>query len=114
MSSEGKRTNAERQRIAHALISKFISLFKEHHGYTVTVNRYSLKWGMLDVIDSVGPDRAYELLEYYFHTGTTHSLDHFYKTFDKLDINLSSISEDRIRRAKIRENTKRLVEGDSN
>lgn len=67
---------------------------------------------MQDVIDSVGYDRAKELIEYYFKTSKSgHPLNFFFYNFDKLDQLQSEIEKDKANRARLREETKKLVEG---
>jgi hypothetical protein len=100
----------ERARLAHILISKFVALHKKRIG-PITVNRYSAKWGMIDVIDSVGFEQAEAILEYYFTTPRkAHDLEFFYKNFDKMQKSMIAIGEDRARRARIMVATKRRVE----
>ena len=68
---------------------------------------------MQDVIDSVGYDRAKELLEYYFKTGKPgHPLNFFYYNFDKIDQMKHDIDADKVNRERLREQTKRMVEGE--
>ena len=67
---------------------------------------------MQDVIDSVGYDRAKELLEYYFKTSKSgHPLNFFFYNFDRIDQVESEARRDRANRAMLREQTKKLVEG---
>jgi hypothetical protein len=67
---------------------------------------------MQDVIDSVGYDRAKELLEYYFKTGKSgHPLNFFFYNFDRIDQLETEIQKDRANRVMLREQTKKLVEG---
>ena len=100
----------EKARQAHILITKYTSLFKEKHGRTPTINRYSAKWGMMDVIDSVGVERAHEILEYYFHTThQKHDIEFFYKNFDKIEAHLLVVRQDRARRARIMADTAKRV-----
>lgn len=68
---------------------------------------------MQDVIDSVGYDRAKELLEYYFKTGKPgHPLNFFYYNFDKIDQMKHDIDIDKVNRERLREQTKRMVESE--
>jgi len=97
-------------RESHILLTKYVSAYTRVHGEKPRFNRYSAKWGMIDVIDSVGVERAEELINYYFHTGSDHSIEFFYRNYDKLDRSLSQISEDRRRRAIIMESTRQRVE----
>jgi len=52
----------------YILLTIYQNLYEERHGRKVTLNKFREKWGMQDVIDSVGFDRAKELIEYYFKT----------------------------------------------
>ena len=66
---------------------------------------------MQDVVDSVGYDRAKELLEYYFRvTKPGHPLQWFFYNFDKLDETLENAQKDQQRRKILREQTKQMVE----
>lgn len=114
MSDLRELSDKEKHRLAYILISKYISLYREVHGKKPIVNRYSAKWGMADVVDSLGAERAGEVLEYYFRTKNDHTLEFFYKNFDKLDNNLKVIDADRLRRARIMAATKRRVEESKN
>jgi hypothetical protein len=84
--------------------------YEAKHGRKPRYNRYSAKWGMFDVLDDLGVERSAQIIEYYFHTGTEHSLEFFYKNYDKLDFAETQISADRKRRATILEETRRRVE----
>lgn len=76
------------------------------------INRHREKWAMNDVIESVGYDRARELLEYYFHVNNSgHSLQWFFYNFDRLDDMKRKLEEDSVRRAKMRAATKAMMEG---
>jgi hypothetical protein len=67
---------------------------------------------MQDVIESVGFDRAKQLIEYYFTTSKiNHTLQFFFYNFDKLDIMQKEIEKDKANRKLLRQATKRLVEG---
>ena len=69
---------------------------------------------MQDVIESVGYERARTLLEYYFRvTKQGHPLQWFFYNFDRLDDMLLQSDEDAQRRAKMRQDTKRMVEEQS-
>ena len=96
---------------AYALVSLYIALFKSKYNKQPMVNRYREKWAMQDVIDSVGYDRAKVLLEHYFKTNRSgHPLTWFFFNFEKLDISLSQIEQDKTRRELIRSKTKIMVE----
>jgi len=69
---------------------------------------------MQDVIESVGYDRAKQLLEYYFTTKSNHSISWFFYNFEKLDLALQQKEEDKTRRELIRAKTKSMVEERNN
>ncbi len=45
-------------KLSYALISLYENLYLDKYGKRPVVNRYREKWGMQDVIESVGYDRA--------------------------------------------------------
>ena len=66
---------------------------------------------MQDVIDSVGYDRAKELIEYYFLTSKeNHPLQFFYYNFDRIDQLKKEIDKDKLNRTNLLRVTKDLVE----
>jgi hypothetical protein len=96
---------------AYGLVSLYCALYKESYKKTAVVNRYREKWAMQDVVDSVGHDRAKELLEYYFKTTKSgHPISWFFYNFEKLDLSLQQSQEDKTRRELIRNKTKLMVE----
>ena len=100
---------------AYALVSLYISLYKNRYNKQPLVNRYREKWAMQDVIDTVGFDRSKELLEYYFKCNKIgHPLNWFLYNFDRLDDVLIRSKEDVERRKDLRKQTKNLVEQEFN
>ncbi len=96
----------------YILISLYDSLYKEKYNKSPRLNKFREKWAMQDVIDSVGFERAKELLIYYFKTSKYgHPLQFFYYNFDKIDRIQTDIEQDKIHRSILREETKKLVEG---
>jgi hypothetical protein len=88
-------------------------MYKEKYGKMPFLNKYREKWAMQDVIDSVGFDRAKELIEYYFTTGKSgHPLQFFFFNFDKIDAIQKEIKRDKVNRRILQEATKKLVEGE--
>ena len=66
---------------------------------------------MQDVIDSVGFDRAKELIEYYFTLNKNgHPLQFFFYNFDKMDSIKVESDKDKEKRKLLLEQTKKLVE----
>ena len=75
------------------------------------MNKFREKWAMQDVIDSVGFERAKELLIYYFKINKSgHPLQFFYFNFDKMDIMKREIEKDKESRRLLLEETKKMVE----
>jgi D-alanyl-lipoteichoic acid acyltransferase DltB (MBOAT superfamily) len=96
----------------YILISLYESLYKERYNKMPRINKFREKWAMQDVIDSVGFDRAKELLVYYFKTNKSgHPLGFFFYNFDKIDYLKVEIEKDIKNRRTLREATKKLVEG---
>lgn len=96
----------------YILLSLYQSLYKEKYGRNPSINKFREKWAMQDVIDSVGYDRAKELLSYYFILNKNgHPLNFFFYNFDRMDILKKEIEKDKENRKVLLEETKRLVEG---
>ena len=95
----------------HALLTHYISLYKDRYGRDPILNRYREKWGMQDVIDTVGYQRAKDLVEYYFTLNKyNHPLQWFFYNFDKLDKLWKDIEDDKVHRDMLRSKTKEMVE----
>lgn len=98
----------------YALLSLYEKLYTERYNKASRLNKFKEKWAMQDVIESVGYDRARELLEYYFRvTKQGHPIQWFFYNFDRLDDMLLQSQEDELRRKKMREATKKMVEESS-
>jgi hypothetical protein len=96
---------------AYGLVSLYCALYKQAYGKTPVVNKYREKWAMQDVVDSVGLDRAKVLLEYYFKISKAgHPISWFFYNFEKLDLTLAQMEQDKTRRELIRNRTKIMVE----
>jgi len=97
----------------YILISLYLSLYKERYNKVLTINKFREKWAMQDVIDSVGYDRAVELLKYYFKTAKSgHPLNFFYNNFDRIDQLEKEIKKDKAVRSILLKETKKMVEGE--
>ena len=95
----------------YILIGLYQNLYKEKYGRVPTMNKFREKWAMQDVIDSVGFDRAKELLIYYFSlTKNGHPLQFFFYNFDKMDSLKIEIEKDKEKRRLLLEETKKIVE----
>lgn len=87
------------------------SLYKEKYGKVPQLNKFREKWAMQDVIESVGFDRAKELLVYYFSLPKGgHPLQFFFYNFDRIDAAVSEVEKDKERRRLLLEETKKMVE----
>ena len=97
----------------YVLIGLYESLYQERYGKKPRVNKFREKWAMQDVIDSVGFERAKELVIYYFKTSKSgHPLNFLFYNFDKIDYLKAEIEKDITKRRILREETKRMVEGE--
>lgn len=97
----------------YILLTMYQNMYKEKYGRLPSLNKYREKWAMQDVIDSIGFDRAKELIEYYFNTGKNgHPIQFFFFNFDKIDIMEREIKKDKTNRRILQEATKKLVEGE--
>jgi hypothetical protein len=97
----------------YVLIGLYESLYLEKYNKKPNLNKFREKWAMQDVIDSVGFERAKQLLIYYFKTSKYgHPLQFFYYNFDKIDRVQNDTEKDKLHRSILREETKRMVEGD--
>jgi hypothetical protein len=95
----------------YILLSLFQNLYKEKYGKEASINKFREKWAMQDVIDSVGFNRAKELLEYYFRlTKNGHTIQFFLYNFDKMDTVRTEIEKDKEKRRLLLEETKKMVE----
>jgi hypothetical protein len=96
----------------YVLIGLYESLYKDKYNVKPKINKFREKWAMQDVIDSVGFDRAKELLVYYFKTSKSgHPLSFFFYNFDKIDYLKSELEKDANNRRLLLQATKKLVEG---
>ena len=95
----------------YILLSLYQNLYKEKYGKAPSINKFREKWAMQDVIDSVGFDRAKDLLEYYFKlTKHGHTIQFFLYNFDKMDTVRTEIEKDKEKRRLLLEETKKMVE----
>ena len=95
----------------YVLISLYQSLYKNKYGQMPKINKFREKWAMQDVIDSVGFDRAKNLLQYYFKLNKSgHGLQFFFFNFDKMDIMEIEMQKDKEKRRLLLEETKKMVE----
>jgi hypothetical protein len=95
----------------YILISLYQSLYKQKYGSVPKINKFREKWAMQDVIDSVGIDRAKDILVYYFSLPKGgHPLQFFFYNFDRMDSAIEDGKKDKERRRLLLEETKHMVE----
>jgi hypothetical protein len=95
----------------YVLIGLYETLYKEKYGKKPAMNKFREKWAMKDVIDSVGLDRAKEILSYYFTLNKSgHPLQFFFYNFDRLDAAIIEVEKDKERRRLLLEETKNMVQ----
>ena len=95
----------------YILISLYQSLYKQKYGSVPKINKFREKWAMQDVIDSVGIDRAKDILVYYFSLPKGgHPLQFFFYNFDRMDSAIEEGKKDKERRRLLLEETKHMVE----
>jgi hypothetical protein len=95
----------------YVLIGLYETLYKEKYGKKPNINKFREKWAMKDVIDSVGLDRAKQILVYYFSLPKGgHPLQFFFYNFDRIDAAVSEVEKDKERRRLLLEETKKMVE----
>ena len=106
-----KAEQSESKKEVYVLLNLYDKQYRERYDKKPFYNRFKEKWAMQDVIDSVGIDRAKELIVYYFKvTKPGHPLTWFFYNFDKLDDMLQKVEADNQRRKYLLEQTKRMVE----
>ncbi len=99
------------EKAPYILMTLYQSLYKEKYGKVPQLNKFREKWAMQDVIESVGLDRAKELLIYYFSLPKGgHPLQFFFYNFDRIDSAVAEIERDKERRRLLLEETKKMVE----
>jgi len=87
------------------------NLYKDRYNKPATINKFREKWAMQDVIDSVGFDKAIDLMNYYFSLDKFgHPLQFFYYNFDKMEQARTELQKDIEARRLLLEHTKKMVE----
>lgn len=95
----------------YILLTIYMALYEQKYGKKPRLNKYKEKWAMQDVLDSIGFDKAKDVLNYYFRTGKVgHPLNFFYNNFDRLEDMMVQIDKDIVNRARLLEQTRKMVE----
>ena len=96
----------------YVLIGLYQKLYFEKYGKQLTINKFREKWAMQDVIDSVGYEKAIELISYYFNNinKVGHPIQFFFFNFDKIEALKIEVEKDKVYRLHTLEDTKKMVE----
>lgn len=95
----------------YILMTLYQNLYKDRYNKPATINKFREKWAMQDVIDSVGFEKAIDLMHYYFSLDKLgHPLQFFYYNFDKMEQARIELQKDIEARRLLREQTKKMVE----
>ena len=101
------------QQIANSLITLFIETSENKIGRRPIVNRYSLKWGFLDMLSDLGLENAKRVIVYFFDTTRdTYDPKSLLGSYDELFKAYMEREQDRATRAELRMRTKKKVEAD--
>jgi len=96
----------------YRLVGEFAKLYAERYNKKIRINRYKYKWAMLDIIEDYGSIRVYDVMRYYFDlNNSNHTIDFFVYNFDRLEKSMVELQQDREHRQRLREATKKMVEG---
>ena len=96
--------------VASKLLTSYVKQFTAKYKKPIVINRYKEKWAMSDVVESLGADRAQEVLDYYFSTSNYgHPLQWFYYNFENLSKIMYQLEEDKEKRDRLRSDTARRV-----
>jgi len=95
----------------YILMTLYQNLYKDRYNKPATINKFREKWAMQDVIDSVGFDKAIDLMNYYFSLDKFgHPLQFFYYNFYKIEQARTELQKDIEARRLLLEHTKKMVE----
>lgn len=101
----------ERMKAAQALITYYVKKYTEKYGTQPNLNRYREKYGMADVVDSVGYDRGKVIMDYYFDKVEKpgHPIIFYFYNFDKIDTLMKQLDEENIKRKEVMRRTAERV-----
>lgn len=96
------------------LVDLYVELWSKRYGSTPSVNKFRERWAMKDVMDSVGFDRAVEIITYYLRVDRDdrHPLQFFYYNFDNIDRRMRELAADQERTKELMRRTKERVENE--
>ena len=94
---------------AYALISDYISLYKEKYGTSPIINKYKEKWAMMSMVEDFSTEEVMETLNYYFKLSKDgHPITYFYNNFASIHKGRLSSERDAKIRADQRKMTQKL------
>jgi len=95
----------------NALMTRYIQLYEDKYGRKPKFNRYTEKWGFIDMLDDLGFE-AMPTLEYYFTlSGRNHTtLDLFRNSSDLNEWRVQDIEDEENRRLLAIQTKKRVEE----
>lgn len=97
---------------AHGLVGYYKKKYKEVYGRAPKSNQYADKYGFMDVLSDMSEQEAKELLDFYFNvtSNSNHALQWFFYNYHTLAQSKSARDLDELRRAELREETRKRVE----
>ena len=98
--------------LEYKLLDRYVKQYTVRYGKAPIINRYRSRWGFKDVLDSVGLESAYELIDYYFKLDVSHNPQWFFNNFDRLGEALEERRKDAERTRILMEKTRRMVESE--
>jgi hypothetical protein len=95
------------------LLNLYLKLYKEKYGRApYAFNRFASKWGFEGMLEDLGYDRAVLVINDYITTRRPdHPVSYLLYNYEKMDLHLRRIEEDDAERERVREETRKLVEG---
>lgn len=107
MSSEAQNARSQ----SYALMHMFSKCYEKKYGQKPLINRYRERWGFQDMVDSIGEEDSKAVIEYYFEiSSSNHTCKYLFNNFDILKRNLDARTQDREKRARLRQQTKERME----
>jgi hypothetical protein len=104
-------SQAEKNKQPYILLWKYEKLYEEKYGKKPLLNKFRDKMNMKDVIESVGFEKAMDLMNYYFSLEKFgHPLQFFLYNFDKMEQARIELQKDVETRRLLRESTRKMVE----
>jgi hypothetical protein len=98
------------QQLAQAFITLFSGLYESKYGYSPQINRYTIKYPILDLLKDLSYTELLDLTEYYFTLETNHSILDLASNYTEIISLKKKIEEDVERRRQLRELTRIKVE----